>query len=133
MKRIVMPEAMSRNANASTDSAPWGLSEFIVERVLSAPDIFSSSEACDRVASLYHKFSELKGPKQKGAEILLTDAEYEFLLRRYVIGVQLFASSFDDPRRGPGAIPPHLVLDFAIYSRALYAATSEAESKEQST
>jgi hypothetical protein len=125
MRRIYFPEPRSFNIESSKSGAPFGLADFILDRVLAMPENFSSVEACDRTATLYEKFEPLRNEKQKGKSVDVTDTEQEYLVRGFAAAVTQLAVI------GQGVIPRHWVADFAEYARALHSAERVKEQKEQ--
>lgn len=115
MRRISFPPPQSKNP-MNPQGEPWGLVELLQERALGLPENFMSVESCNRVAVLSKKFDALRGMKQLGQCVTVSDSEHEFLSQRLSMGLAVFA------RSAGGGIPTELLLDVAIYARALHAA-----------
>lgn len=114
-RRLQFPPPSSYSVPGDPTTGPWGLADFVVERTLSRPELFSSTESCDRVTMLLRKFRPLRGQAQMGRSVMLTDAEHEFLKAEIYRALAHFAGK-------DGILPPHLVEDFAVYMRAVHAA-----------
>lgn len=115
MRFVIFPEPTAFSIPGDRSTGPWGLSEFILQSLLTMPENFTSAETSLNVASISKKLAGLAGIKQSGVKVYFTDSEYEFIVKRWHIAIQIFCGP-------PKVLPHHLAPCFAVYSHALHSA-----------
>jgi hypothetical protein len=116
MRKVIIPKPLTFSGPPNAKTGPWGLIEFLLERVLSLPENLGSVEVCNRVVSLTKKLSPYRGLECSDKILMLTDREHEFLSERFQAGLQVIA------RGNSGVLPPDILVDLAGYARAFHAA-----------
>lgn len=115
-RRITIPKTQTHQNAQDLTSPKWGLVEFLLERALPLPENYASVETCNRVLSLTEKLYPIRGERQGGKSLLLTELEYEFLSRSFMAALQQFLG------QARGVVPPNLTTELANYARAVHGA-----------